>query len=45
LPGLKEYEAAIRETIGVRLQSRLTRDQALDMASCTSVHRDISPYF
>jgi len=45
LPGLKTYEAAIRNTIGIRLQSRLTRDQALDMASCTSGHEDISLYF
>jgi len=45
LPGLQAYEAAIRETIGLRLQSRLTREQALDMASCTSVHRDISLHF
>lgn len=45
LPGLQSYEAAIRETIGLRLQSRLTRAQALDMASCTAVHRDISLHF
>ena len=45
LPGLQAYEAAIRGTIGVRQQSRLTRDQALDMASCTSGHRDISLHF
>jgi tripartite ATP-independent transporter DctM subunit len=45
LPGLQAYEAAIRETIGLRLQSRLTRAQALDMASCTAVHRDISLHF
>jgi len=45
LPGLKAYEATIRDTIGVRQQSKLTRDQALDMASCTSGHRDISLHF
>jgi len=45
LPGLRAYEAAIRETIGLRLQSRMTRDQALDMASCTADHRDISLHF
>jgi hypothetical protein len=45
LPGLQAYEATIRDTIGVRLQSKLTRDQALDMASCTSAHRDISLHF
>ncbi|MEL7543556.1 MAG: TRAP transporter large permease subunit [Pseudomonadota bacterium] len=42
LPGLKTYEAAIRETIGLRLQPRLPRAQALEIASCNSVHRDIS---
>ena len=45
LPGLQAYEAAIRNTIGLRLQSRLSREQALDMASCTSGHRDISLHF
>jgi len=45
LPGLQAYEAVIRDTIGVRLQSRLTRDQALEMANCTSAHRDISLHF
>jgi len=45
LPGLDTYRAAIRDTIGVRQQSRLTRDQALEMASCTSAHRDISLHF
>jgi len=45
LPGLEAYEAVIRDTIGVRLQRRLTRDQALEMASCTSAHRDISLHF
>ncbi|MEO0619010.1 MAG: TRAP transporter large permease subunit [Pseudomonadota bacterium] len=42
LPGLKTYEASIRETIGLRLQPRLPRAQALEIASCNSVHRDIS---
>ena len=45
LPGLKAYEAVIRDTIGVRLQSHMTREQSLDMASCISVHRDISLHF
>lgn len=45
LPGLETYEATIRDTIGVRQQSKLTRDQALEMASCTSAHRDISLHF
>jgi tripartite ATP-independent transporter DctM subunit len=45
LPGLQAYEATIRDTIGVRLQRKLTRDQALDMASCSSGHRDLSLHF
>jgi len=42
---LTEYEAVLRETIGVRQQSRLTREQALYVASCNSRHRDISLNF
>jgi tripartite ATP-independent transporter DctM subunit len=40
-----EYESAIRSTIGVRQQSKLTRDQALYVASCDAGHRDISLNF
>ncbi|MHA1152532.1 MAG: TRAP transporter large permease subunit [Alphaproteobacteria bacterium] len=45
LPGLEAYETAIRDTIGIRLQSRLPREMALDLASCTAEHRDISLHF
>jgi TRAP-type mannitol/chloroaromatic compound transport system permease large subunit/tetratricopeptide (TPR) repeat protein len=45
LPGLGAYEMAIRNTIGIRLQSRLPHEMALDLASCTAEHRDISLYF
>ncbi len=45
LPALEAYRAAIRDTIGIRQQSRLTREQALDLAHCTSAHQDISLYF
>ena len=45
LAGLEAYEAAIRDTIGIRLQSRLPREMALDLASCTAEHRDISLHF
>ncbi len=41
-PGITAYEAAIRNTIGARLQPRMTRDQALSVAACESHHRDIS---
>ncbi|MXZ81248.1 MAG: TRAP transporter large permease subunit [Gammaproteobacteria bacterium] len=42
---LGEYDEAIRDTIGLRLQRRLTQDQAEDVASCLSGHRDISMSF
>ena len=45
LPDLKKYNAAIASTIGLRLQEALTKKQATDLASCLSVHRDISLSF
>jgi len=45
LPGLKEYDLAIRDTIGLRLQPRLPKKQALIVAACNSVPRDISLNF
>ncbi len=45
LPGLEAYEMAIRDTIGIRKQSRLPHDMALELASCTAEHRDISLHF
>ena len=40
--GLAAYDVAIRDTIGLRLQERLTEEQAEAVASCQSIHRDIS---
>ena len=45
LPGLSEYDEAIRHTIGLRVQERLTQEQARLVARCQSVHRDISLHF
>ena len=45
LPKLAAYEAAIRDTIGLRQQERLPRAQALYVAGCSSGHRDISLSF
>jgi len=45
LPGLMTYEMAIRDTIGIRQQERLTPDQAVEIASCKAVHKDISLNF
>jgi len=44
-PELQAYDLAIRRTIGMRLQERLTSDQAEDIASCLAVHKDLSLYF
>lgn len=45
LPALATYDEAIRDTIGLRGQPRLPREQALFIASCNSSHRDISLNF
>ncbi len=42
---LAAYEATLAPTIGIRQQRRLTREQALFVASCSSDHRDISLSF
>ena len=42
---LAEYDAAIAQTIGLRLQQRLNSDQAGDVAACLANHRDISLNF
>ncbi len=39
---LAAYDLAIRDTIGLRQQERLSEEQAEAVASCQSVHRDIS---
>jgi len=45
LPGLRSYEQAIRDTIGLRKQERLPKDVVPTIASCTAHHRDISLQF
>jgi tripartite ATP-independent transporter DctM subunit len=45
LTGLKTYEAEIRDTIGLRQQSRLTDEQVASISSCVAQHRDISLSF
>ncbi len=45
LPGLQAYDVAIRDTIGARLQRRLTESQAEQIAACRAKHRDISLSF
>lgn len=45
LPNLRDYRDGIADTIGLRGQPRLPREQALYVASCSSGHRDISLNF
>lgn len=45
LPGLQAYEAAIRDTIGLRQQPRLLEGQVKEIVGCLSNHRDVSLYF
>ncbi len=42
---LTAYLDGIRGTIGARTQDKLTRDQALYLASCTADHKDLSLNF
>jgi len=45
LPELNRYNDTVKTTIGLRLQPRLTTDQAKAIAACQSAHRDISLSF
>ena len=45
LPELMKYNSVIKNNIGLRLQSKLTKDQAKFVAKCNSMHRDISLNF
>jgi tripartite ATP-independent transporter DctM subunit len=45
LPAFKIYLEAVQATIGVREQKKMTREQALYVAACSSAHRDISLNF
>jgi tripartite ATP-independent transporter DctM subunit len=42
---LEEYDQAIAGTIGMRLQERLSSEQAESIASCLAVHKDLSLHF
>ncbi len=44
-PALASYDNAIKDSIGLRLQRRLTADQVKAVASCLAVHRDFSLQF
>ena len=45
LSQLIDFDNSIKNTIGLRLQERLTKEQAKIVASCRSIHRDISLNF
>ena len=45
LPKLKKYNEIIKNNIGLRLQSKLTKDQAKFVAACNADHKDISLNF
>ena len=45
MPELEKYNSVIKHNIGLRLQSRLTKEQAKMVARCNSIHRDISLNF
>ncbi|MBT8349669.1 MAG: TRAP transporter large permease subunit, partial [Deltaproteobacteria bacterium] len=44
-PALAAFDNAIKDSIGLRLQRRLTADQIKEVASCRSIHRDFSLRF
>lgn len=45
LPALDAYNDRIKSNIGLRLQKRLSKEQAKDIAACQAKHRDISLNF
>ena len=45
LPHLIKFDDSIKDTIGLRLQERLTDEQAKFVSRCRSIHRDISLNF
>jgi chromosome segregation ATPase len=44
-PALASYDDAVKNSIGLRLQRRMTPDQVKAVARCRSVHRDYSLQF
>jgi hypothetical protein len=45
LPELMKYNEVIKNNIGLRRQSKLTKEQAKFVARCNSIHRDVSLNF
>ena len=44
-PALASYDDGVRDSIGLRLQRRMTPEQIRSVAICQSVHRDVSLQF
>ena len=44
-PELRKFDDSIKNTIGLRLQQKLTKEQAKYVAACRAVHKDISLNF
>jgi chorismate synthase len=42
---LETFDQAIASTIGMRMQERLTSDQAESIASCLAIHKDLTLHF
>jgi hypothetical protein len=42
---INDHLNVLSETIGLRLQQKLTKEQAIYVSKCNSVHRDISLNF
>ena len=42
---LEEIDVLVSKTIGLRQQTKLTKEQALFVASCTADHKDVSLNF
>ncbi|MDC9720321.1 MAG: TRAP transporter large permease subunit [Gammaproteobacteria bacterium] len=44
-PALANYDAAIKQSIGLRLQERMSHDLATKVSACMSSHKDLSLQF
>ena len=42
---LADYTLLLRDSIGLRLQKKLNKEQALAVSACKSSHEDISLFF
>ncbi len=45
LPHLVKFDNSIKTTMGLRQQDKLTKEQAIYVAACRSIHKDISLNF